>query len=221
MLAPDRRLFLSKTIKFGTFSLVSAALPLLSAESPAPQTDLLTRMQWMNKPPSSQIEGGKLMVHSTAKADCYRMPGWVIDNGNFFHLAVEGEFAFEARISGQYAAKYDQAGLMVRQDAENWLKCGTEFVDGQRYASVVFTRGLSDWSTMKDLSDTAPVWWRVVRKKDSIETLCSLDGKDFISVRQAYGYFASAPKVEVGIFCASTEGQGVKATFDSLKLSAH
>ena len=39
-----------------------------------------------------------------------------------------------------YAAWYDQAGLMVRQNAENWMKCGTEFFDGQRHASVVFTR---------------------------------------------------------------------------------
>jgi regulation of enolase protein 1 (concanavalin A-like superfamily) len=73
---------------------------------------------------------------------------------------------------------------------------------------------------MKDLSETAPVWWRVVRRKNSIETLCSLDGTTFTSVRQAYGYFASAPRLEVGIYCASTEGQGVHAGFDSLKLSA-
>jgi len=213
----DRRAFLNKTLKLGCVSMLSKSLPLLSAEASA-DSDLLSRMQWLNEPPSSHKTGGTLTVHSAAKADFYRLPGWSVDNGNFFHLAFVGDFMFEARISGQYAARYDQAGLMVRLDRENWVKCGTEFVDGQRYASVVFTRLFSDWSTMKDLSDTAPVWWRVVRKRESIETLCSLDGKQFTSVRQ--GYFVAAPKLEVGLLCASPEGQGVKASFDSLKLTA-
>jgi regulation of enolase protein 1 (concanavalin A-like superfamily) len=68
------------------------------------------------------------------------------------------------------------------------MKCGTEFFDGRRHANVVFTRDFSDWSTMPDLSDTAAIWWKAVRKKDSIETLCSLDGQKFTFVRQ--GYFA-------------------------------
>lgn len=78
---------------------------------------------------------------------------------------------------------YDQAGLMVRLDAENWMKCGTEFFAGRRHASVVLTRDFSDWSTMPDLSDTAEIWWRAVRKKDSIETRCSIDGQNFTSVK--------------------------------------
>ena len=81
---------------------------------------------------------------------------------------------------------------------------------------MVFTRDFSDWSTMPDLSDTAPVWWKAVRKKDSIETLCSLDGKNFTSVRQ--GYFPPGMKVEVGIMCAAPEGYGFDAVFDNVRL---
>jgi len=119
-------------------------------------------------------------------------------------------------VNGQYAALYDQAGLMVRQDAVNWMKCGTEYFDGSRHASVVFTRDFSDWSTMPDLSDTAAVWWRAVRKKDSIETHCSRDGKSFTMIRQ--GYFPPGTQVEVGIMCAAPEGPGFEALFDNLKL---
>jgi len=105
---------------------------------------------------------------------------------------------------------------MVRQNAENWIKCGTELFDGQRHASVVFTRDFSDWSTMPDLSKTTAIWWRAVRKKDSIETLCSLDGSSFTSVSQ--GYFVSGVGVSVGIMCAAPEGPGFQATFDNLKV---
>jgi regulation of enolase protein 1 (concanavalin A-like superfamily) len=96
------------------------------------------------------------------------------------------------------------------------MKCGTEFFDGQRHASVVFTRNFSDWSTMPDLSNTGPIWWRAVREKDSIEVLCSVDGKNINSVRQAY--FLPEAKVEVGVMCAAPSGIGFEATFDGLTL---
>lgn len=86
---------------------------------------------------------------------------------------------------------------MVRLDADNSMKCGTEFFDRRRHASVVFTRDFSDWSTMPDLSDSAPLWWRRVCKKDSLETSCLIDGQNFTTVRQ--GYFTPELKVHVRI----------------------
>jgi uncharacterized protein len=181
-------------------------------------SELIWRMTWMNEPASWKKDGDKLVVKSKAKTDFWRKTfyGYITDNGHFFHFAMKGDFTFEARVNGQYAALYDQAGLMMRLDAENWMKCGTEFFDGARHASVVFTRDFSDWSTMPDLSKTEAVWWRAVRKKDSIETLCSADGKNFTSVRQ--GYFVPGVQVEVGIMCAAPEGTGFEASFDGLKL---
>ena len=69
---------------------------------------------------------------------------------------------------------------------------------------------------MPDLSNTAPIRWRVVRKQDLIETLCSLDGKSFTSVRQEY--FVPRNKVDVGIMCAARKGSGFEADFDELNL---
>jgi regulation of enolase protein 1 (concanavalin A-like superfamily) len=197
----------------------SAAYSLASQGSTTTSSELVGRMTWMNDPATWKKEGDRIRVRSKPKTDFWRKTfyGYVTDNGHFLHAPVSGDFVFEARVNGQYAALYDQAGLMVRRDAENWMKCGTEFFDSARHASVVFTREFSDWSTMKDLSDSAPVWWRAVRKKDSIETLCSVDGKNFVSVRQ--GYFVTTPDVQVGIMCAAPEGGGFEAVFDQLKLT--
>jgi regulation of enolase protein 1 (concanavalin A-like superfamily) len=59
---------------------------------------------------------------------------------------------------------------------------------------------------MEDLSQTGAVWWRVIRKKDSIEAHCSKDGEKFIAVRQ--GYFPADVKVEGGrhVRCARRRG---------------
>jgi hypothetical protein len=179
---------------------------------------LLNHMSWMNEPASSKIARGEITVRSRAKTDFWQktFDGYVADSGHFFHLTASGDFTFTACVNGKYATQYDQAGLMVRIDAENWMRCGTEFIDGKRYASVVFTRVYSDGSTLPDLSETEPIWWRLVRKKDSIETFCSLDGAKFMSVRM--GYFQPQRPVEVGIMCAAPSGQGFDASFKALRL---
>lgn len=212
----DRRTFLQQGLAvagsaWGTYAFGQA--------NESKTDDLIGRMKWMNDPASWRAQGGRITAKSRPKTDFWRKTfyGYITDNGHFLHLPVSGDFVFEARVNAQYAALYDQAGLMVRRDAENWVKCGTEFFDGQRHASVVFTRDFSDWSTMPDLSQTEAIWWKAVRKKDSIETLCSLDGKTFTSVRQ--GYFPTDPQVEVGIMCAAPEGTGFEVVFDQLKLS--
>lgn len=175
-------------------------------------------MHWMNEPASAKINGSEITVRSKAKTDFWQKTydGYVADSGHFFHLPAAGDFTFTALINGNYATQYDQAGLMVRIDAENWMRCGTEFIDGKRFASVVFTRTWSDGSTLPDLSETEPIWWRVVRKNDSIETFCSLKGDKFMSVRM--GYFPTQRTVEVGLMCAAPSGGGFDASFKSLKL---
>ncbi len=215
----ERRTFLRQSLlmSYGTI-IGSARMESFYPAATDTTADLFAGMTWMNEPASWKRSGDVLTVRSRSKTDFWRKTfyGYVTDNGHFFHAPVSGDFVFQARINGEYAALYDQAGLMVRQNAENWMKCGTEFFAGRRHASVVFTRDFSDWSAMPDLSRTAAIWWRVVRKKDSIETLCSLDGNSFTSVRQ--GYFVPGVEVNVGIMCAAPEGPGFQATFDHLKL---
>jgi regulation of enolase protein 1 (concanavalin A-like superfamily) len=207
------------------FVLVAGALFLNTARGTAevssaatPNDELLNRMRWMNEPASAKITGSEITVRSRTKTDFWQktFDGYVADSGHFFHLSASGDFTFTASINGKYSTQYDQAGLMVRVDPENWMRCGTEFIDGKRYASVVFTRTYSDGSTLPDLSQTEPIWWRVVRKKDSIETLCSLDGAQFMSVRM--GYFPPQRPVDVGIMCAAPSGPGFDASFKALRL---
>lgn len=213
----NRRLFLRRCGGLSCATLMGRQI-LLDLPQVNGQGDLFARMTWMNDPASCSQSGARLLVQSRAQTDFWRKTfyGYITDNGHFFRLTASGDFTFQARINGQYVALYDQAGIMVRLDPENWMKCGTEFFDGQRHASVVFTRDFSDWSTMPDLSNSGPIWWRVVRKKDSIETLCSRDRKSFMSVRQ--GYFVPGVKVGVGIMCAAPEGPGFEAVFDDVKL---
>jgi regulation of enolase protein 1 (concanavalin A-like superfamily) len=180
--------------------------------------ELISKMNWLNPPAEVNFSAGTVTVKSKPRTDFWRKTfyGYVTDNGHLFSVPVFGEFIFQARVSGKYAALYDQAGLMVRLDDKHWMKCGSELVEGKRWASVVFTHEFSDWSTLEDLSQTEPVSWRVIRRKDSIEAQCSKDGVNFTTVRQ--GYFQPFVEVQVGIMCAAPEGAGFEATFEELRL---
>jgi regulation of enolase protein 1 (concanavalin A-like superfamily) len=180
--------------------------------------DLLSRMTWLNRPAQEHFSDGVLTARARGKTDFWRKTfyGYINDNGHFMYLPVQGEFMFQARVDGNYAALYDQAGLMVRLDEKHWMKCGSELVDDKRWASVVFTHDFSDWSTLEDLTQRGAVYWRVVRRKDSIEAQCSIDGEKYLTVRQ--GYFPAQVKVMVGVMCAAPEGQGFDTVFDQLVL---
>ena len=195
-----------------------AAVPTVSP--PRRDGDLLTRMSWLNPPETASYADGTLKVRSKGRTDFWRKTfyGYITDNGHFMHLPVKGEFTFQARVNGNYAALYDQAGLMVRLDDKRWMKCGSEVFENRRWASVVFTHDFSDWSTMDDLSQVGPVYWRVARKKDSLEVQCSKDGEKFLTIRQ--GYFPAAVPVDVGVMTAAPEGGGFDAVFDQLRLES-
>jgi len=214
-----RRRFMNQSVLAAGALFFNSAAKAVQASSPAsPKDELLSRMSWMNEPASAKIDGNEIVVRSRAKTDFWQktFDGYVADSGHFLHLPASGDFTLTASVNGEYATQYDQAGLMVRIDADNWMRCGTEFIDGRRYASVVFTRTYSDGSTLPDLSQTQPIWWRVVRKKDSIETFCSLDGSKFMSVRM--GYFPPQRTVDAGIMCAAPSGAGFEAVFKALQL---
>jgi regulation of enolase protein 1 (concanavalin A-like superfamily) len=214
---PTRRTFLEQAVGVALAARTGAAL---AADEHPPHLggDLLSRMTWFNPPAAEHYDGGVLTVRAKGKTDFWRKTfyGYVTDNGHFMNLPMLGEFILQARVNGNYGSLYDQAGLMVRLDEKHWMKCGSEFVEGKRWASVVFTHDYSDWSTMEDVSQTGAAWWRVVRKKDSIEAQCSKDGEKFVTVRQ--GYFPADVKVMAGIMCAAPEGAGFEAVFDQLTL---
>src|SRR5207244_599146 len=84
------------------------------------------RVKSCNEPASATQSGDQLVVRTKPKTDYWRKTfyDYVTDNGHFFFLPVIGDFALESCVAGKYGALYDQAGLMVRIDSSNWLKCG-------------------------------------------------------------------------------------------------
>jgi len=73
----------------------------------------------------------------TPKSDYWRIShyGFTVDDAPFYYSLQGGEFETKVKISADYKVRFDQSGLMLRVDHENYIKAGIEYVDG-KYSGV-------------------------------------------------------------------------------------
>ena len=110
----------------------------------------LEKMNWFNEPDNWQINNGSLIMDVTPNSDYWRIShyGFTVDDAPFYYAEYGGEFEAKVQISGEYKVRFDQAGMMIRLDHENYIKTGIEFVDGKYNLSTVVTHKTSDWSVI-------------------------------------------------------------------------
>ena len=177
-------------------------------------------MEWLNEPRQWQQQNERIEVAVDPGTDFWRKThyGFTRDSGHFGYSVVEGDFQVEIKVTGAYRDLYDQAGLMLRVDAEHWIKTGIEYVHGQQYVSAVVTNDFSDWSVAPLPQNPPSIWLRAIRKAEAVEVYYSLDGSDFTLLRIAY--LLPAPALGVGIMCAAPDGGGFTAVFEQLHITA-
>ena len=175
--------------------------------------------RWFNQPQDwSVTEDQTLKMLVTPKTDYWRVTHYdfSVDDGPFFYTNQGGAFEVKVRIEGHYQSRYDQAGLMIRIDQEDWVKAGLEYVDGISYVSAVVTHGKSDWSIIELDQAPSAIWIKAVRHYDTLELFYSLDDTKYILFRLAY--FPEKKPVMVGMTAASPDGEGFEAVFKHFEI---
>ncbi|MVT12124.1 DUF1349 domain-containing protein [Chitinophaga tropicalis] len=184
------------------------ALGTVSAQRPE-------KLQWFNEPEKWEVKNDVLSMLVTPQSDYWRIShyGFTVDDAPFCYGVYGGEFETKVKITGDYKARFDQMGLMLRIDKENYIKAGVEFVDGKFNLSTVVTHKTSDWSIIT-LDKTLPfVWIKAVRKLDAVEIYYSFDDKTYILMRNAW--LQDNTPVMVGMMAASPDGNGFNAKFEN------
>lgn len=173
----------------------------------------LDKMNWFNEPASWNISDGRLTMDVTPRSDYWRIShyGFTVDDAPFYYAEYGGEFEAKVKITGDYKERFDQAGMMIRIDHENYIKTGIEFVDGKYNLSTVVTHHTSDWSVIALDRPVEHIWIKAVRRLDAVEIFYSFDDRTYTLMRNAW-LEANRP-VRIGMFAACPDGDGFKATF--------
>lgn len=174
----------------------------------------LEKMQWFNEPQRWSIENNRLTMQVTPHSDYWRIShyGFTVDDAPFYYATYGGEFEAKIKVSGDYKNRFDQAGIMLRINHENYIKAGIEFVDGKYNLSAVVTHKTSDWSVIELDRPLSSIWIKAVRRLDAVEIFYSFDDKTYTLMRNAW--LQDNIPVQVGMMAASPDGDGFEAVFE-------
>ncbi|WP_329460508.1 DUF1349 domain-containing protein [Streptomyces sp. NBC_01497] len=181
----------------------------------------LTGWQWFNPPSAWAASDAAFDITTDRDTDLWVRThyGFVRDTGHALLRPVPAAFTLRVTFAGDYRDQYDQAGLLLRLDATNWIKTGIEYVDGRRQVSAVVTRDVSDWSVAPlDGPATGPVTVELERAGDSVTVRYGTDGAE-PSTLLRLAYFPEGAAATAGPMCASPDGSGFTTRFTDLRLA--
>ena len=178
----------------------------------------LEKMQWFNEPEKWTVENQALSMFVTPKSDYWRIShyGFTVDDAPFYYALYGGEFEVKVKITGDYKNRFDQAGLMLRIDEQNYIKAGIEFVDGVYNLSTVVTHKTSDWSVIALEKPVPFIWIKAVRRLDAVEVFYSFDDKTYTMMRNAW--MQDNTPMMVGVMGACPDGDGLNVKFENFKV---
>ena len=176
---------------------------------------------WFNEPTTYRLGTG-LEILTDEKTDFWQRThyGFRRDDGHCLLTTLDGDFSVTTRVEFRPVEQYDQCGLIIRVDAENWIKTSTEYEDEKvsRLGSVVTNLGYSDWATQDVSSEHRERGYRISRRGSDFLIESSLDGSDWLQMRIAHLHQAPA-QLAVGVYACSPIGKAFWCRFSVLEIS--
>ena len=140
--------------------------------------------QWIHRPNVCEVTAQSVAITTEPGTDFWQRSYYGFRNDNAPALLSESDanISFTTRASFEYGARFDQCGIIVYLDSENWCKVGIEYDTEWRLGSVVTNRGYSDWATT-DIEPVPAMWYRLSRRGPDFLIESSLDGVDYAQMR--------------------------------------
>ena len=184
----------------------------------------LGQLQWIREPAACEIKDGLISITTAPHTDLWQRTYYHFRNDNapvlqmqtkqkFFSFVVKTDFA-------QSHQRFDQCGIVMYLDSDNWLKGSVEFENEafQHLGSVATNNGYSDWATTAISADVKSMWYRLSRREDDFCIECSADGVTFSQMRVCHMYAAS-DEIRFGIYACSPEESSFTAVFTDMKIT--
>jgi len=183
----------------------------------------LTQFAWTREPLSFTVEGDKVTVVTKPHTDLWQRTYYHFRNDNapvFQMTTAKRCFSFTVKTAFDSHHRFDQCGVVMYLDSENWLKASAEYENETfgHLGSVVTNHGYSDWATTEIPADIREIWYRLSRREDDFRIECSFDGVTYQQMRVCHVIEATG-EVRIGIYACSPEDSSFQATFTQMALT--
>jgi len=130
----------------------------------------------------------------------------------------EHYFSFQVKTEFESKKRFDQCGIIVYLNSDNWIKGSTEFENDefQRLGSVVTNHGYSDWSSTDIPVTQKYMYYRLSRRENDFCIENSNDGLNYKQMRIAH-LFEGNDEIQIGLYACSPEKSSFLAKFSEIK----
>jgi len=179
--------------------------------------------KWTRQPKEVQISEGKVVITTERGTDLWARTYYGFQNDNAPILQTKTSvkfFSFTVKTQFDSKCRFDQCGIIIYIDSENWIKASTEYENNQfqRLGSVVTNHGYSDWATTDISSSIKEMWYRLSRRESDYCIEYSTDGKHFQQMRICH-ILEGDREISFGIYACSPENSSFQATFFDLYIT--
>ena len=179
-------------------------------------------MKWIREPMRYSIAPNKVEIITVPHTDLWQRTYYHFRNDNAPVLQISTDekfFSFIVKTEFESKRRFDQCGVVMYLDSENWLKGSIEYENEQyqHLGSVVTNMGYSDWATTTIDASVKSMWYRFSRREDDYCIECSEDGQNFSQMRICHMWKA-AETIQFGIYACSPEESSFKATFTTMEI---
>ena len=183
----------------------------------------MRKFRWTREPEGWKIEGDRVEVVTRPFTDLWQRTYYHFrnDSAPVFQTETEEQFfSFTVKTEFDSSHRFDQCGVVMYLDSENWLKASIEYENGRfgHLGSVVTNGGWSDWATTEIDAGVKAMWYRLSRRERDFRIECSRDGVSFSQMRVCH-MDGAAGRVRFGIYACSPENSSFKAVFSKMSLT--
>lgn len=124
-------------------------------------------LYWTREPKQYVITDSLITIETEPNTDLWQRTYYGFSNDNAPVLQMKTScqyFSFTVKTEFNSSALFDQCGIAIYLDSDNWMKASIEYEneDYQRLGSVVTNNGYSDWATHDIPSSIREMWYRLV-----------------------------------------------------------
>jgi uncharacterized protein len=179
--------------------------------------------KWFFEPENYVIERDRVEITTDPNTDFWQRTyyGFRNDNAHVLYITTdERYFSFTVKTEFDSRTLFDQCGVAIYQNSENWVKAAIEFHDNNTawLGSVVTNHGYSDWATTDVGASVKCMWYRLSRRESDYCIENSFDGINFKQMR-IFHLFEGGKEINLGLLACSPGKGSFNAVFTEMKVT--